>query len=1717
MKHRFYLLYLLLSVFTFVSFHTSGEGTKELNNNNQHSTVLYLCTDFAGHCSGTGGVRSQFAVYNGNLSSAETDRLYFQIKDPTEILYLGFKGGNLSANPPKKIVFRIKEKITDAVVFPEQDLPLSGTGFIGTFPQAVNGPNQLLGPPTGYDAMIFTPPYAGIFFIEFAVRNTSTGSYWSGQFDIDIFDLTVASTAPPAAIPGRVFSKGWQFYEGAIPGGDNFFSKNYIISDDSIVTSAEFSNMDGGAWVQYCNQTGCGANNWIVSRKSLNNQQALFPQYKVFLNIPDPAVFPAATTLGQLVAPAPWGERNCNDGHILFHITVDKPGNVEITLTFSAPYTSRSLNQPVVTGENLFDWDGLDGSGTAIPNNSNISFTISYLNGLTNLPLYDVEGNSSGFTIGLVSPPGVTPLVYWDDTNITGPPPGIANFAGCMSPPGCHTWSGSGGGWGDHNTINTWWYNVSTSTLPVSITEFRRPQNLNFNQLPPQDYCAGTNGITFSVAPDPNSDAYVWSFTGTGATINQANAANPFITIDFAANATSGILQVHGTNVNCIAPGPTAQLFITIKPIPALAPPYSKSICSGTSVGVTLASLPAGANFSWSSPSPTCTPNIVACPAGSNSGTQILDVLGVNNTNPGTVTYHVFPMMNGCSGLNQDFIVTVNPLPVPAVAGNNNVCQSSTGNVYTTLPGMSNYLWVVSAGGTVTAGGTAASSSVTVTWNTPGAGSVSLNYTDANGCTAVSSIVFPVTIHPFSVPAVAGSATSCFGLSKTYTTAVGMTNYSWLVSAGGMITAGGSTTDNTVTVLWNTTGSQTVSLNYTDINGCTSLTPTIYNVTVNPLPVPTVSGNASLCEGTAGVIYTTEPGMSNYTWLVPAGGTITAGGTLMDNTVTVTWTTAGVRTVSVNYTNANTCTALLPTVYNVTVNALPNPTLSGTNALCLGSAGVVYATQSGQSAYNWNISAGGIITGGGNAVSSTATVTWNAVGPQWISVNYNNLNGCQAVLPIQYPVTVHPLPVPSISGPLQACALSTGNIYSTQAGMTNYQWIVGPGGTITSGGTTTDPTVTITWTLAGARTVSINYINSDGCTAVTAVSFPVTVFALPIPIITGPAAICQNASSTYTTDPGMTVYSWTVTAGGIITSGQGTSTIDIQWNATGLQSITVNYINGNGCTATVASSHAVTVNVLPVPVISGLSTVCQTNILVYSTAPGMTNYQWVVSAGGTISAGGGLSDASVTVNWTTAGPQTVSVNYTIPATGCTAAIPTNYPVIVKPKPAVANIILNSQQCSGLSTNIILQSTVGGSTYVWTANGSSAAVNGYSASSGPSIIQLLQNTGFNIENVTYGVTPTANGCQGDVTNFVVTVFPVANVLFNPNAMSFCSGGLTAITLSSGVAGSNYTWIATPSSGNITGYSAGSGNFIGQMLTNTGNMIETVIYTATPAANGCTGTQNSTLVTVNPLPVVSYTPCTDIVTTTNAKPFKLKGGLPSGGTYAGAGVFGGIFNPAVAGVGNHMITYAYTNFWGCSGNQIQNIAVINSPAFVCGNPLIDIRDNIQYPTVQIGTQCWMSSNLNFGNPIGSVLMQRDNCVPEKYCSGDNPVNCATMGGLYQWDEMMQYDVTSELQGFCPPGWHIPSENNWNTLFNFYISNGFAGSPLKASGFSGFNANLFGTRFDNVTWSYNNFATFFWSSTSHGIYKAWAHGMNTFNPSVSYYPGNRSNAFSIRCLKD
>jgi uncharacterized protein (TIGR02145 family)/prepilin-type N-terminal cleavage/methylation domain-containing protein len=103
----------------------------------------------------------------------------------------------------------------------------------------------------------------------------------------------------------------------------------------------------------------------------------------------------------------------------------------------------------------------------------------------------------------------------------------------------------------------------------------------------------------------------------------------------------------------------------------------------------------------------------------------------------------------------------------------------------------------------------------------------------------------------------------------------------------------------------------------------------------------------------------------------------------------------------------------------------------------------------------------------------------------------------------------------------------------------------------------------------------------------------------------------------------------------------------------------------------------------------------------------------------------------------------------------------------------------------------------------------------------------------------------------------------------------------------------------------------------------------------------------------------------------------------------------------------------------------------PEFICGENLVDTRDSKSYSTVQIGSQCWMAENFNFGVMVSSSVHPSDNSILEKHCYNNIESNCDIYGGLYTLREAMYYSFLEGGQGICPDGWHLPSDNDFKQL--------------------------------------------------------------------------------------
>ena len=113
---------------------------------------------------------------------------------------------------------------------------------------------------------------------------------------------------------------------------------------------------------------------------------------------------------------------------------------------------------------------------------------------------------------------------------------------------------------------------------------------------------------------------------------------------------------------------------------------------------------------------------------------------------------------------------------------------------------------------------------------------------------------------------------------------------------------------------------------------------------------------------------------------------------------------------------------------------------------------------------------------------------------------------------------------------------------------------------------------------------------------------------------------------------------------------------------------------------------------------------------------------------------------------------------------------------------------------------------------------------------------------------------------------------------------------------------------------------------------------------------------------------------------------------------------------------------------------------------GLPIVSYMGK-DYPTIQIGGQCWLKENLNAGIMIEYQYLPWQGDVIEKYCYDNDPANCETYGGLYHWWEAMFYGTAVPgKQGICPTGFHIPTDGEFQVLINLFGGNQFAGGRLK-----------------------------------------------------------------------
>lgn len=396
---------------------------------------------------------------------------------------------------------------------------------------------------------------------------------------------------------------------------------------------------------------------------------------------------------------------------------------------------------------------------------------------------------------------------------------------------------------------------------------------------------------------------------------------------------------------------------VTLLPQPNVAISGPDSICSGSSA-LLIAS--GGYSYSWNTGSSEAAINV------SPAQTTSYVVTARSDRNCTATAVHA---------------VRVNPLPTPAITGNDVICEGAY-SIFTATGGNS-YQW--------STGATSASIQVAVEQL------YSVQVTNQYGCTASASKF--LTVNDLPTVSIIGRTYICEGGSTVLNaTGIGGVSYVWNNMAIGQSYSVSSPGIYTVVVTSaaNCTASATVS------------------VTQKSNPVVTVSGNLSFCDGLSTQL--TASGGQSYLWR-------NAYGTQISSSSTVTLVEGGPYMVIA--TDSNGCSTSQQ--INVTKKNNPNVMIApSANEVCDGTPVTLSSALYTGYSYLWN-------TG-----SHERQITVTSAGTYTLQVT---ANGCTSVDSLE--VVMYPLPEIYFSGNLAVCRGQSATIYAQSPNAVSYLWNTG--------------------------------------------------------------------------------------------------------------------------------------------------------------------------------------------------------------------------------------------------------------------------------------------------------------------------------------------------------------------------------------------------------------------------------------------------------------------------------------------------------------------------------------------------------------------------------------------------------------------------------------------------------------------------------------------------
>ncbi len=1084
----------------------------------------------------------------------------------------------------------------------------------------------------------------------------------------------------------------------------------------------------------------------------------------------------------------------------------------------------------------------------------------------------------------------------------------------------------------DVTNVNTGCSN--SATIAVTVTPL---EDATFSLT---DFCAGaansatvtgTAGGTFTFNPAP----------GDGATINGATGE--------ISNEVGGTTY----SIEYTTPGvcfDSSIETVTVNPTPTVDPIADIAECAGTPISASFTGTVGGTQYNW-----TNTNTGIGLAA---NGTG--DIASFNGVNAGATpivgTVTVTPTANGCTGISENFTITINPLEDATFtltdfcegAANSATITGTTGGTFTFNPAPGDGATINPTTGEIS--------------NEVGGTTYTVEYTTAGVCFDVTTET--VTVNPTPTVDPIADIEECAGtaISVTFTGAVGGTQYDWTNTNTGIGLAANGT--------GNIASFNGVNAGATPIVGTVTVTPTAngcvgvsedFTITINPLEDATFT-LTDYCEGAANSATIVGSVGGTFAFNPAPGDGATINGTTGEITNGV-----GGTTYTVEYTTAGVCFDV--TTETVTVN--PTPTVDPIADIeeCAGTAiSVTFTGAVGGTQYDWtntntgiglaangtgNIASFNGVNAGATPIVGTVTVTPTA-------------NGCVGVSE-DFTITINPLEDATFTL-TDYCegAANSATIVGSVGGTFAFNPAPGDGATIN--GTTGEITNGV-----GGTTYTVEYTTAGVCFDVTTETVTVNPTPTVDPITDIEECAGTAISVTFTGAVGGTQYDWTNTNTGIGLGANGTGNIasfnGVNAGAAPIVGTVTVTPTANGCVGA-SEDFTITINPLEDATFT-LTDYCEgaaNSATIVGSAGGTFTFNPAPGDGATINVGtgeitNGVGGTTYTVEYTTAGV-------------CFDA--TTETVTVNPLDDASFTLTDfCESAANSATGIV---TAGGTFTFNPAPGDGATVNGGTGE----ITNGVGGTSYSIEYTTAGICP-----QSTIEN--VTVNPLGDPSFL--LTDFCEGATNVANVTGDLGGS---FVFNP----VPGDGATVNGATGEISNEVGGTTYTVEYTTT----GICPQSSTENVTVNPNPTPFIDGDTEYCQGTSAT-------VSSDATYASYNWSTGdnTQNITVT-VADNPITLEVTNGFGCTGispayNVAENnVLVYNSSIEICQGESINIHGNMESTagvytaTFPLPNGCDSTANVTLVvNPLPVVNAGADVTL----CNGESTVLQGTGADSYAWD--------------------------------------------------------------------------------------------------------------------